>query len=182
MMATSGRIYRFRPDSLCDDVPFGVVMRRSLLSDGMPLDVEHYLSVTVEFWHRLSKFHDATLIHAEHKFRVSGPVLELNLQVLVRPLAPWGEVAKYEAGLRQLGDPDGPWPLDRFRTTPGVTLGAVMRLRELSNEYNHNLKDPRAIDAPTRAVLIPREVEQEIRTIAAQLRAGNGGSTSGDTR
>lgn len=160
-------------EPLCVDVPIGRIVNR----------VDHYLSLNVDFYQRLAEFHTGGLQHVEHKFGLSGgPVLELSVQVVVRPLTPWCVVIDYVNDLHQLGDPGGPWPLDRFRPAPGVALDAVLRLAELCRKYNHNLKDPQAIDSPTRAVFIPREVEQEIRDIAAQLRGGNGRSISDDTR
>lgn len=156
--------------TLCADVPIGRVLHRSLLPDGTPLDVEHYLSLNVEFYRRHTDFHVGGVNEIEHRFGLRGPVLELSLQVLVRHLAPWRHVAQFVNDLHQLGDPRGPWPLNRFTPAPGVTLGAVLRLAELSRVYNHNLKDFENFDgAPTRAVFIPREVEQEIREITGQL-------------
>lgn len=155
-------------EPLCADVPIGRVMHRSILPDGMPLDVEHYLSVDVDFYWRDAGYWGDSFAAGNVPFRLRGPILELSIQVRVRPLAPWCEVARFDE-LRQLGDPAGPWPLDRFRVDPAVQLGDIIRLAELAR-YNRNLK----ADAPTEATLIPRPQVREIRAIVERLTKAGG--------
>lgn len=163
--------------TLCDDVPIGRVIQRRPAPGGMTLLVEEYLSVDVSFHPRHTAFFHGTVESADHRFRLRGPVLELLIEVHVRPLAPWAEVARYVNGLHQLGDADGPWPLVRFQPAPGVLIGTVLRLGELSQMYNQNLRFALvSFDKPARAVFIPREHERELREIAARLRANAAGN------
>lgn len=160
-----------KQQTLCEDTPIGRVVRRYSAPGGVTLLVDEFLSVDVSFHKRHTDFFHGTVTSVEHDYRLRGPILELLIEVRVRRFTQSREPYKFVTGLHQLGDPDGPWPLDRFQPAPGILIGTLLRLAELSQMYNLNVRFAIAAEDGklARAVFIPREHEQEIRDIAARI-------------
>jgi hypothetical protein len=152
-------------EPLCVDVPIGHLM--PALDGGPRSRVPIHLSLDVEFYRRNTSQWGGTLDAAAHKYRLRGSFLELFTQVRVRYGLRSRAPSRWVPGFGVFGAADGPWPLTRFRPASGVDLADLLRMSELSEMYDRNLKTP--LDGPATAVLIPREHERELRDIAPRL-------------
>lgn len=161
-MTISSRAPESDHEPLCTNVLIGRVLNRYRWST--------HLRLTVEFFRRQTSNFGGSVKAAEARYQLRGSFMELQIQVRSRP-APWITPADEwsHTGLDQFGDPDGPWPPSRFLLATGIDLDDLTRLAALSRRYNRNW-DHAPANAPSRAVFIPREAEQEIRDIAERLR------------
>jgi hypothetical protein len=146
-------------ERLCDNILIGRVLNRVRMSTWLALCVDLYRRHTANF--------GGPLQVVRHRYRMSGPLTELTVQVRSIPgtLAP-ALFVRFD----EFGAPGGPWPLERFRAAHGVDVRDLVRLAELSRKYNFNMHGYASPDPSPRAVLIPRDDEQEIREIASRLR------------